>query len=91
MMLFGRDLSLPSTVVRGVPPQTPALPARLRYPVWLRDRLQHLHHAVRERVHAVTLRRKERYDAHWTGPHIIMRMLSDVVAQLRCILRRRRG
>lgn len=113
MMLFGRELSLPSAVVRGVPPQTPALPARLRYPIWLRDRLQRLHHAARKRVNAVTLRRKERYDvrarhphfragdavwlydprrrakrnpklqAPWTGPYLITRMLSDVVAQLR--------
>ncbi|KAJ1523136.1 hypothetical protein ONE63_001029 [Megalurothrips usitatus] len=62
MMLFGREISLPGALVQGVPPTTRPVPTRLRYPCWLRDRLQRLHHLVRDRVHSVTLRRKERYD-----------------------------
>ena len=68
MMLFGREISLPSTLVRGVPPQISPVPSRLRYPAWLRERLQQLHHEVRDRVHAITIRRKERYDVRARSP-----------------------
>ena len=67
-MLFGRELSLPAALVRGVPPMAPPVPARLQYPAWLQERLRILHHEVRDRVNAVTLRRKERYDVLTSGP-----------------------
>ena len=40
VMLFGRELNLPSTLVRGVPPQAKPVHARLQYPTWLRDRIK---------------------------------------------------
>ena len=69
-MLFGRELSLPAALVRGVPPMASPVPARLQlqYPAWLQERLRLLHHEVRDRVNAVTLGRKERYGVRISGP-----------------------
>ena len=69
MMLFGRDLNLPPALARGPPPpRTQEGIPRAEYPAWLRDRLHHLHHAVRERADIVSLRMKERYDLRAKRP-----------------------
>ena len=68
MMLFGREISLPSTLVRGLPPRSTPTPTRLQYPAWLRDRLHRLHHQVRDRVNLITIQRKDRYDVRANNP-----------------------
>lgn len=71
MMLFGREINLPGALVQGIPPMSPPVPSRLRYPGWLRERLQHLHHLVRDRVNSITTRRKERHDLRAKDPQFL--------------------
>ena len=68
MMLLGRDLDLPPTLIRDSPPHAPALSSRMKYPVWLRDHLRRLHHQVRDRVREVMLHQKQRYDRRVHNP-----------------------
>ncbi|KAK3924442.1 Retrovirus-related Pol polyprotein from transposon 412 [Frankliniella fusca] len=68
MMLFGRELNVPPSLARGLPPEAPDISSRLQYPVWLRDRLHGLHHHVRDRALAASLRHKERYDIRAKRP-----------------------
>ncbi|KAK3911198.1 Gag-pol polyprotein [Frankliniella fusca] len=68
MMLFGRELNVPPPLARGLPPEAPDISSRLQYPVWLRDRLHGLHHHVRDRALAASLRHKERYDIRAKRP-----------------------
>ncbi len=84
MMLFGRELNLPPALVRGLPPETPDISSRLQYPVWLRDRLHGLHHDVRERALAASLRHKERYDIRAKRPTLAV---GDLVWMFRPVRR----
>ncbi|KAK3924610.1 Retrovirus-related Pol polyprotein from transposon 412 [Frankliniella fusca] len=70
MLMFGRDLSLPSVLARGPLPDqaAPRLP-RAEYPAWLQARLRDLHHTVRERADVASWRMKERYDLRARRPH----------------------
>nr|XP_055054004.1 uncharacterized protein LOC129439426 [Misgurnus anguillicaudatus] len=67
LLMLGRELRTPSSLIMGQPPDAPAAPPGLEYAHQLQDRLQSAHEYARRQALQAGVRQKRAYDHHCKG------------------------